>query len=170
MMQREIGGPNDAQKTTGDSAHIEATMRPSLIALTALLLSISWPASHATPLEDSYIAARDGYIAKFEKYDEDAKKDQLYQRLAKGDPDAKAEADRISKELERALADLKGVLQRIVTPPPIIKEFSKARINLDSLSQGVYWFRHGGRTCLSKRKNKHEPLRNDRTPPAALDQ
>jgi hypothetical protein len=142
MMVEEMGGQFGAKNMPRCCQYFEAPWRPSRFGLTALFLLISCPVSQATPVEDSYIAARDRYIAKFKKYDEDAKFSQLNERFAKGDPAAKAEADRISQEHERALADLKGLLRRIVAPPPI-EGLSKAvtnnlfELSRDSLGFGM---------------------------------
>jgi hypothetical protein len=83
--------------------------------LIALLVSIS-AAAGAASLEESYFAARDGYIEKFKA----------------ADPND----DRVRKEEELARDDLQGQLRRIVGTSDI-KDFSTpAKSNLDTLFNG----------------------------------
>lgn len=133
-------------------------MRAFVTLVATLVLSglfAALEACHASPLEDSYIAARDRYIAKFEKYDEERKTSRLDERLTRGDPDANAEADRISEEHKQALADLQKLLQRIVGPLPVIKGVSKsASISLESLRRGDLGYGMVDGLVFRDKKNK----------------
>src|SRR5437660_458104 len=93
-------------------------MRLFSFVLTAIFLAIFSSIGHATPLEDTYIAARDRYIETFKKYE-----------------DAHQSNDRSDEEAGRALRDLEAQLQRIIGPVSI-KGFSGAgKINLQTLVQ-----------------------------------
>jgi hypothetical protein len=86
-------------------------MKHALIALLALL---AIPASAAS-LEDAYLAARDGYIKRFEKSPQD---------------DATYEAH------TRALADLQAKLRQVVGPTHLDGFSPDGKISLDALDSG----------------------------------
>jgi hypothetical protein len=83
-------------------------------ALIALLILLALPA-RAASLEDAYLAARDGYIQRFEKSPHD---------------DATYEAH------ERALADLQAKLRQIIGPTHLGGFSPDSKISLDALDSG----------------------------------
>lgn len=88
-------------------------MRPAMLALPALLLSLA--AAAGTPEED-YVAARDAAIAKIKKLEE-----------------KKPDAD-VSKIDEKALADLERRLQAIIGDLAVKPYPAKGKIGFESLS------------------------------------
>lgn len=93
-------------------------MRLFPFVLTAIFLAIFSSIGHATPLEDTYIAARDRYIETFKKYE-----------------DAHQSNDRSYEEEKRALRDLETQLQRIIGPVSIKGFSGLGKINLQTLVQ-----------------------------------
>src|SRR5258708_23276239 len=94
-----------------------------IAAAVVLVLTAGLPvAAAATPQEDAFIAARDKYLKRFETDN--------------------ASNESAQKEMDRAIADLKGKLEAIIGPVAVKGVDPKSHNNIDTLSSGDDTFGH----------------------------
>ena len=98
------------------------------------MLAFASAAAEAASLEETYLAARNRYIAKFKKLEVSAQA-----------------GDALSKQEKQALSDLKQQLGRIIGDIAIRGFSSQGKTNFDTLSTGDVGFGHvrTGRACAS---------------------